>query len=529
MRKTALRSSGVGLALLLPCLTLPSRALACVVGTGTGASCTESALTACLPGGGSFDGTVTFNCGGTATITVTSTKSVSADTTIDGGSLITISGGNSVGVFSVNSGVNLTVQNLTIASGSADFGGGIFSNGGTLTVTNSTFSGNSAGYVGGGIYNDGGTLTVTNSTFSGNSAGYDGLGGGAGISSGRIYIFEGTVTVTNTIIANSTWGGNCAGSVTDGGHNIDDGTTCGFTGSGCTSTSGSSFCNTNPVLDPTGLQNNGGPTQTIALQAGSPAVNAGNESVCAAPPVNNLDQRGYVRPGNGATSCSIGAYEYNSVPVSPTTCTGDCNGSDTVTIGPERPLAELIAHALAQRPEVHESDFRIRAAWNTRSGVLAKALGPTVYGAFEESGIGRSFDVGNRQIYGGFVGWTFTPSSIGDLQVASARLEQTHLQRTQIEQAVKADVVQAHTSMLTAKARVGAAQGGLVAAEESLSLSQDRFKNGAGLELEVIEAQGALTAARTALVDAIVDYDAAQVELLRAIGDVSVPTLAATP
>ena len=122
----ALRYSGLGLALLLQCLALPSRALACVVGTGTGASCTESALTACLPGGGS----VTFNCGGAATITVTSTKTISADTTIDGGSLITISGGNSVGVFSVNTGVKFTVQNLTIANGnSATAGGGGISNG----------------------------------------------------------------------------------------------------------------------------------------------------------------------------------------------------------------------------------------------------------------------------------------------------------------------------------------------------------------------------------------------------------------
>jgi hypothetical protein len=80
IRKSALRCSGLGLALLLHCLTPPSRALACVVGTGTGATCTQSALNACLPGGGSFDGTVTFNCGGAATITVTSTKNIGAGT-----------------------------------------------------------------------------------------------------------------------------------------------------------------------------------------------------------------------------------------------------------------------------------------------------------------------------------------------------------------------------------------------------------------------------------------------------------------
>src|SRR5213593_33632 len=105
-----------------------SSALACVVGTGTSASCTEAALDACLPGGASFDGTVTFACGGAATITVTSRKIISADTTIDGGSVITISGGGTVGVFTVNSGVTFTVQHLTIANGSSGFVGSAIRN-----------------------------------------------------------------------------------------------------------------------------------------------------------------------------------------------------------------------------------------------------------------------------------------------------------------------------------------------------------------------------------------------------------------
>jgi hypothetical protein len=405
------------------------------VGTGTGASCTESALTACLPGGGSFDGTVTFNCGVAATITVTSTKTVNTDTTIDGGNLITISGGHSVGVFSVHPGVNFTVQNLTIANGSsADSYAGVYNNGGTLTVTNCTFSGNSGGIFnysgtvtvtdstfsgnrsdqGGGISNGGsGTLTVTNSTFFGNSAGawgggidsdsgtvtvinstfydnsaysgggiesrgmltvtnstffgnysLDGPGGGIfnggtlTVTNSTLYgnsvyngrgggIFSyGTLTVTNTIVASSASGGNCYGAVTDGGHNIDDGTTCGFTGTGCTSTNGTSFCSTNPQLDPAGLANNGGPTQTIELLAGSPAINAGDESVCSAAPINNLDQRRYVRPGDGATSCSIGAYEYNS-PGPPPPCEGDCNGDGQVTVDE---LLTMVNIALGNTP-----------------------------------------------------------------------------------------------------------------------------------------------------------------------------------
>ena len=166
--------------------------------------------------------------------------------------------------------------------------------------------------TGGGIANVyGGTLTVTNSTFSGNN----------GYAGGGIYNESGTVTVTNTIVANSTSGANCSGPITHGDHNIDDGTTYGFTGT--------SLSNTDPML--AALANNGGPTQTIALLAHSPAINAGDESVCAAPPVNNLDQRGYGRSGTGATNCSIGAYEYNS-PGPAFSCVGDCDGSGDVQI-----------------------------------------------------------------------------------------------------------------------------------------------------------------------------------------------------
>jgi len=357
---------------LLPAFT-PRAALACgVVGTGTPGSCTEAALDAALgcgaPSGSppvsncTGSGTVTFNCGGAATFILTSGKTISTDTTIDGGSLITISGEKSIGIFDVNASVSFTLQNLTITKASARTGaiyngrgsltitnctftgnapGGSISNAGTATITNSTFSGNSR-YGWAGDYNNDGaaiangdfaggeTLTITNSTFSGNYATYGGairnlnatvtitnstFSGNSAAYASDILNDSGTVTVTNTIIASS--GDSCEGSVTDGGHNIDDGTSCGFTGTGCANTTGSSFCNTNPVLDPTGLQNNGGPTQTIALQAGSPAINAGNESVCAASPVNNLDQRGFGRPGTGVTNCSIGAFEFNS-PAIPT-------------------------------------------------------------------------------------------------------------------------------------------------------------------------------------------------------------------
>ncbi len=69
-----------------------------------------------------------------------------------------------------HSGASTTIFGLTITEGSADIGGGIYNNGGTLTVSDSAITGNTTSLDGGGIYNDYGTLKVVRSTISGNEA-----------------------------------------------------------------------------------------------------------------------------------------------------------------------------------------------------------------------------------------------------------------------------------------------------------------------------------------------------------------------
>ena len=215
-----------------------------------------------------------------------------------GGAILNWGFGNSTG----RPGGKLSVTNSTFSGNGFAGDGAILNMRGTLSVTKSTFSGNSAGGRGGAIDN-GGPLTVTNSTFFDNSVS-NGEGGAIANEPLSCRSQPCRATVTNTIVANSPAGGNCFGPLTDGGHNLDDGATCGFTAAG-------SLSNTDPQLDPTGLADNGGPTQTIGIQAGSPAINAGDEKVCKSK-LKNLDQRGYVRPGTGATNCSIGAYEFDS-------------------------------------------------------------------------------------------------------------------------------------------------------------------------------------------------------------------------
>ncbi len=176
-----------------------------------------------------------------------------------------------------------------------------------LTLIDLTLANGHVSSEGGAIVNNIGTFTVTNSTFSGNTA-PPGQGGSV-FASASVGI---STTLTNTIVAGSPTN-NCAAAITDGGHNLDDGTTCGF------SAANGSLSNTDPAMDPAGLQNNGGPTQTIALCLGtgtpagctgrSPAIDAADRTVCIAPPVNDFDQRGVARTAPTDPICDIGAFE----------------------------------------------------------------------------------------------------------------------------------------------------------------------------------------------------------------------------
>lgn len=249
----------------------------------------------------------------------------------------------------------VVLSNFTIRNGSAQVGGGIYNNG-TLTINNSTVSGNTAtaskmaGGIGGGIFSSGSltisdstvsgnyaensfafaspaqgggiangySLTIINSTLSGNRAG--GLGVGGAIWGGHVAIDNSTLTgnsafrgggisvdatIQNSIFANNS-GGNCAGVMTSNGYNLSSDGTCNFHKTG-------DLNNTDPLLGTLG--DYGGPTQTIPLLSGSPAIDAGNPSGCTNSNgvLLKTDQRGMPRPDSeDAGGCDIGAYEKQS-------------------------------------------------------------------------------------------------------------------------------------------------------------------------------------------------------------------------
>ncbi len=250
-------------------------------------------------------------------------------------------------IFAVSGTAPVTLENLTIRNGNLTYGGGIF-NSGTLTVTASTLSGNSAGSEGGGIYNygkltvnastlsgnsalsrngggiyntDTGVLTVTASTLSGNSARIGGggiyntngamltvnastLSGNSAGLGGGIRNQSGTATLNNTIVANSGTGGELFGTFA-GSHNL-------------ISAGGLSNLTSTVIGDPDlgPLAANGGPTLTHALPADSPAINAGDNTLI--PAGLTTDQRGHARVSGGTVD--IGAFEASTA--SSTTAVG---------------------------------------------------------------------------------------------------------------------------------------------------------------------------------------------------------------
>ncbi len=314
--------------------------------TGTSFSGDQSISTNCCNGFGAG----LFNTG-TGTIT---------NSTFTGNSMGFNGGSNGSGGGLFNSGGSLIVSACTFSGNTANVsGGGVGNSGGTMTLSNSTLSGNSAGSSGGGIFN-GGSLTVSGCTVSANST-YGGVAFGGGIdqaggtlelinstvagndagTGGGIYDSANGLTVINSTIAyNQDGGGAPAGIDNAGGSPILDNTIVAWNtvfsgglnppeldtgGTPFTSTSAynligvdttGSFSGNGNLLGVTNaglgiLADNGGPTQTVALLAGSPAIDAGSVALAVDQNGNPLttDQRGngYPRVVNGTVD--IGAFQ----------------------------------------------------------------------------------------------------------------------------------------------------------------------------------------------------------------------------
>jgi Tol biopolymer transport system component len=238
-------------------------------------------------------------------------------------------GGGGIGLFNE---ADLTINNSTVTNNvTQGTGGGIDNSSSTLTIVNSTISNNSADLNGGGVDNSSGLLTISNSTVYGNISS---TGGGinsfsadtfiihstiveneATSSGGGLYIFSAdNAVIKNSLISNniasSSSSSNCrylSVAVSSASHNLYS-----PIASGCPTTGNGNIVTANAYFST--LKENGGFNHTVALLAGSPAINAIPFADCTDINDNSLteDQRGFIRPDLPGGNCDIGAFEYDS-------------------------------------------------------------------------------------------------------------------------------------------------------------------------------------------------------------------------
>jgi predicted outer membrane repeat protein len=278
-------------------------------------------------GGGS--GGAVYNAG---TMTISASTFTANSAPNDGGAIVS------------DSSATLTVIDSAFVGNAANAnggGGGAIANEGVATVMRSSFSGNTGVGYGGAIRADAsaipnvGRFVIVNSTFSGNQGGSNHAGGGAigSVNAGTVRIINSTITgnaainsggggiyaghgttveLRNSIVSGNTAtpgqpGPDCYGTVQSQGYNIvSDLTDCTIAGTPTGNVTG-----VGAGLAP--LADNGGPTKTVALLPGSPALDGGDPAGCTDQNGAALttDQRGIARPQGMA--CDSGAYEQATV------------------------------------------------------------------------------------------------------------------------------------------------------------------------------------------------------------------------
>jgi hypothetical protein len=228
-------------------------------------------------------------------------------------------GGSSQGAGMFVAAGSVSLANSTIFGNAAKNGG----NAGTSTPPGFgfNFGGDSAG---GGLFVSAGSVNLAGVTIASNRVGDGGFGSFGGSSLGGGICNSGATRLVSdsTLIANNTQGVFFGGSSPD----IAGAITSSFslisqTAGAIIANKGHNILGVGPLLDPGGLRQNGGPTETVAVEQGSQAIDAGDNVICQAPPprgLGSVDQRGFVRARSGDTRCDIGAFEFVDLTVLPT-------------------------------------------------------------------------------------------------------------------------------------------------------------------------------------------------------------------
>jgi outer membrane protein TolC len=200
------------------------------------------------------------------------------------------------------------------------------------------------------------------------------------------------------------------------------------------------------------------------------------------------------------------------------------------------PLPELVAIALAQRPELKERQAAIQAALYELHGAKALPFAPNYIIGYSNGDFGggsnlateasppqpRFSSLTERQDFDAVVYWSLRNLGVGNValvRLARSNLRQDELRSVEVFDRVRAEVVLAYARTHLRLAKVDAAERAIRSGQRAFDQDLLRIRNGQGLPIEVLDSLRLVGRARTAYLDAIVDYNRAHVELYVALGE----------
>jgi outer membrane protein TolC len=200
-------------------------------------------------------------------------------------------------------------------------------------------------------------------------------------------------------------------------------------------------------------------------------------------------------------------------------------------ISTSEPVGNLIAQALAARPETQQSAAFLSAAHHAKNGAIYGPLIPTLGGQAFFGGLGGGMDnetghFGKSEDYTALVAWRVGPGGLfdfGNMHAQQARLRSAALTVDKVTDQMANEVIASRTRVQSLADQITTAKQSLSDAEEALHLGEERKEFGVGVVLETILAQQEVSRVRNDYLHIVTDYNKAQYELLRALGGLSAP------
>jgi outer membrane protein TolC len=193
----------------------------------------------------------------------------------------------------------------------------------------------------------------------------------------------------------------------------------------------------------------------------------------------------------------------------------------------EARVTDLVRRAFVSRPELREAGLELDAREHDRESVLYGPLTPFVTPLIQTGLFGPTLgSLRFSQDAMVIVGWNVGPGGLLDVprvREASYRLQQQRIAIDAARASIQREVAEAKAKVVASEDSLVAARKGLEAASEYLRLSKDRLAKGVAIQLEVLDGERAFVRAQARQVEAIVDYNGAQWELLRATGGAYAP------